>query len=108
MFFGDRGANDLKGYGLLDLAGTYTIAVWRMLRPWFKVEIYNLLNNRKQIAWDRTVSANPVAGVDANGIATQYTPGPRFGQPTAGNHFPQPYAGQNGSRAIRLALGVRF
>ena len=108
VFFGNRGAYDFKGYGLLDLATSYNLSVWRTLRPWFKVEVYNLLNNTKLIAWDRTVTANAASTLDANGIPTGYLQGPRFGQPTAGNHFPQPWPGQNGARAVRLAFGVRF
>ena len=84
MFFGERGANNFKGYGVMDFAATYNIAVWRSLRPWFKVEVYNLLNNPKQIAWDRTVTANPPSPLDANGIPTDYIEGPRFGQATSG------------------------
>jgi hypothetical protein len=76
--------------------------------PWVKLEVYNLFNNQKQIAWDRTVSADTTSALDANGIPTNYLPGPRFGQSTAGTHYPQPYAGQNGGRALRVAFGVRF
>ena len=108
VFFGERGAYDFKGYGVLDLATTYNLTVWRTLRPWFKVEVYNLLNNTKTIAWDRTITANAASPLDANGIPTDYIRGARFEQPTAGNHFPQPWPGQNGSRAVRLAFGVRF
>ena len=108
VFFGDRGAYDFKGYGVMDLAASYNLAVWRTLRPWFKVEIYNLFNNQKLIAWDRTVTANAASPLDANGIPTDYIRGARFGQATVGNHFPQPYPGQNGGRAIRIAFGARF
>ena len=108
MFFGERGAYDFKGYGVVDFAATYNLTVWRTLRPWFKAEVYNLLNNTKLIAWDRTVTANAASPLDANGIPTDYIRGARFGQATAGNHFPQPWPGQNGARAVRLAFGVRF
>jgi hypothetical protein len=108
VFFGERGEYSFRGYGVLDLATSYNVAIWRSLRPWFKLEIYNLLNNTKQIAWDRTVTPDPASPLDANGIPTGYIEGPRFGQPTAGNHFPQPYPGQNGARAIRVAFGIRF
>lgn len=108
VFFGERGAYDFKGYGLVDLAASYNLAIWRSLRPWFKVELYNLLNNQKQIAWDRTVTANATGPIDANGIPRDYLQGPRFGQATSGAHFPQPYPGQNGGRAIRVAFGARF
>ena len=108
VFFGDRGEFDFKGYGVLDLAATYRIPVWRTAAPWFKIEIYNLLNNQKQIAWDTTVSVDGSAPTDTNGIPTGYIEGPRFGQATSDDHFPQPYPGQNGGRAIRLAFGARF
>jgi hypothetical protein len=108
VFFGERGAHDYKGFGLLDLAATYHVAVWKSLRPWFKVELFNVLDNQKLIAWDRTVAADPASATDANGIRTGYVQGPRFGQATTGMHFPQPWAGQAGGRAFRMAFGVRF
>ena len=109
--FGDRGAYLFKGYGVVDLAATYAIPVWKSASPWFKVEIYNVLNNQKQIAWDKTVSvtaANRAGALDANGIPLMYTQGPRFGTATNDNQFPQPFAGQNGGRAMRVAFGARF
>lgn len=108
VFFGERGAETFKGYGVLDLATTWTVPVWRSARPWIKVEVYNLLNNQKVIAWDRTVTADASSALDANGIRTGYVRGPRFGQATADTHYPQPYPGQNGARAFRMAFGVRF
>jgi len=82
--------------------------VWRALAPWTKVELYNALNNQKQIAWDRTVGVDPAGGLDGNGIPVSYIKGPRFGQATADNQYPQPFLGQNGGRAFRMAFGVRF
>jgi outer membrane receptor protein involved in Fe transport len=108
VFFGERGSGQFKGYGVLDLAATYRIPVWRTLAPWAKIEVYNALNNQKQIAWDRTVTADPAGGLDANGIPVAYVKGPRFGQATADNQFPQPFLGQNGGRAFRMAFGLRF
>jgi outer membrane receptor protein involved in Fe transport len=108
VFFGERGAFAYKGYGVMDLATTYNIAVWRSLRPWLKVELFNALNNQKQIAWDRTVSVDPASALDANGYRTGVVNGPRYGQATAGTHFPTPYPGQAGGRAFRVAFGVRF
>jgi hypothetical protein len=108
VFFGERGGNSFKGYGVMDFASTYNVTAWKSVQPWFKVEVYNLLNNQKQIAWDRTVAVDPASALDANGIPTGYIKGPRFGQATSGAHFPQPYAGQNGGRTMRMAFGVRF
>ena len=108
VFFGSRGQYDFKSYGLLDLAATYSIPVWGSAAPWFKVEIYNALNNQKLIRWDSTVGVDPNSPVDVNGIATGFAEGPRYGAATSDNQFPQPYAGQNGGRAFRAAFGVRF
>ena len=108
LFFGERGAYNFKGYGVMDLAATYNLAVWRSLRPWFKVEMFNMLNNQKMIAWDRTVTANAASALDANGYRTAETLGPRYGQATSGVHFPTPYPNQTGGRAFRIAFGARF
>jgi hypothetical protein len=108
LYFGPRGVGDFKGYGLLDLALTYGIPVWKTARPWVKVEVYNLLNNQKQIAWDKTVTADNNSPKDANGLPLNYIKGPRFGEATNDNQFPQPIPGQNGGRLFRMALGIRF
>jgi hypothetical protein len=108
VFFGQRGESQFKGYGVVDVAATYSVPVWKSAAPWVKVEFYNLLNNQKLIAWDRTVTADPASALDANGIRTGYVKGPRFGTATSDTQFPQPYLAQNGGRAFRMALGVRF
>jgi len=108
LFFGDRGSQDFKGYGALDFAGTYAIPVWRTARPWIKFEVYNLLNNTKLIAWDTSITPDPASPLDANGLPTGYIQGPRFGQATADNQFPQPIPGTNGGRLFRMAFGIRF
>jgi hypothetical protein len=108
VFFGERGAYNFKGYGVMDLAATYNLAVWRSLRPWFKVEVFNMLNNQKMIAWDRTVTADATSALDANGYRTDFVNGPRYGQATSGAHFPTPYPNQTGGRAFRIAFGARF
>ena len=108
LFFGDRGAYNFKGYGLFDLALTYGVPVWKTARPWIKIEFYNVLNNTKQIAWDKTVTPDPNSAKDASGQPTGYVQGPRFGQATVDNQFPQPIPGQNGGRLFRMALGLRF
>jgi hypothetical protein len=108
VYFGDRGGYDFKGYGVMDFAASYNMNVWRTLRPWLKVEFYNLFNNQKQIAWDKSIAANLAGPLDANGIPTEYAEGPRFGTATSGAHFVQPFPGQDGGRAFRMAFGMRF
>jgi len=108
LYYGDRGTGDFKGYGVMDLAATYGIPVWKTVRPWLKVEFYNLFNNAKQIAWDTTVTRNLTGPVDANGLPTTYNQGANFGKATSDNQFAQPIPGQNGGRLFRMAFGIRF
>ncbi len=108
LYFGSLGSQTFKGYGVVDLSATYSIPVWRTAQPWIKFEIYNLLNNDKQIGWDTTVTPDANSPKDASGLPTGYIQGPRFGQATNDNQFPQPIPGQNGIRLFRMAFGIRF
>ena len=108
LFFGDRGAGNFLGFGLLDLATTYSIPVWKSAKPWIKFELYNLLNNQKLIKWDTTVTADNTSARDANGLQTAYIKGANFGKGTIDNQYPQPIPGTNGGRLFRFALGIRF
>jgi outer membrane receptor protein involved in Fe transport len=108
LFFGERGSGQFLGYGLLDLAATYSIPVWKSARPWLKVELYNVLNNDKLIQWDTTVNVDPNSPKDANGLPTGYIQGANFGKAVQDNQFPQPIPGINGGRLFRMALGFRF
>jgi hypothetical protein len=108
LFFGDRGIGQFPGYGLLDLAGTYSIPVWKSAKPWIKFELYNVFNNAKQIGWDTTVTADPNSPKDANGLPTGYIQGANFGKAIQDNQFPQPIPGTNGGRLFQMAFGFRF
>ena len=108
LYFGDRGRGDFLGYGLLDLSIGYGIPIWKAARPWIKVEIYNVLNNTKQIQWDTTVSPDPASPKDANGLPTGFIQGANFGKAITDNQFPQPVPGTNGGRLFRAAVGIRF
>ena len=59
LFFGDRGSEWFSGYGLLDLSVNLEIPVWQSLRPWLKVEMFNVLSNDSLIAWHTTVRPDP-------------------------------------------------
>ena len=70
-----RGSETFDGYGLLDVAVTYSIPVWDSLSPWIKFELFNALNNDKQIFGDTTVTVVPDSTVDELGIPTGFDPG---------------------------------
>jgi hypothetical protein len=108
VFFGPRGGEEFAGYGLVDLATTYQVPVWQRVKPWVKVEVLNLLDNDKLIAWNTSVTADPNSPLDANGLPTGYIKSATFGQGTATTHYARPRPGLTGGRTFLAALGVRF
>ena len=108
LYYGERGTEDFKGYGLLDLSVQYQLPIWRTAEPYFKFELYNVFNNDTLIGWNTTV--NPVwdGPVDALGLPTTYEQGPRYGDPTSVDHYPPWLAGLDGGRSVRMAVGFRF
>jgi hypothetical protein len=108
VYFGPRGSETFKGYGLFDTSITYTAPVLRTFRPWVKLDVYNVLNNQTQIGWNTSVRPDPDSPPDALGLPTGYLPGALFGKATSASHFPVPFNGSTGGRTCRVALGFRF
>jgi hypothetical protein len=119
VFFADRGTENFKGYGLLDLDLSYNIPVFKSVRPWVKFDVYNLFDNKKLIAWSTTISQNSSSPKDNLGLATDYTKAATFGTATGNtvttslgdtfNTYPVAFNGAiPGGRTIRVAMGVRF
>ena len=108
LYYEERGSETFKGYGVLDLALTYGIPVWKAVRPWLQVQIFNALNSEKQIMWDTTVAPDVNSPRDENGLPRGYTNGTNFGKPSAATHFPPWISGENGGRTLRMAFGIRF
>ena len=103
-----RGSETFDGYGLFDLSVQYSIPVWESLRPWFKAEVYNVFNNSKQIFGNVSVVPDPDSPLDDLGLPTGYIEGPRFGEATSSDNYPQWLPGLDGLRTIRFSLGFRF
>jgi hypothetical protein len=118
VYFGGRGTETFKGYGLFDWTATYDVPVFKDLRPWIKFDVFNLFNNQKLIAWDPRVSPDPASPRDAFGIPTGFIPRSTFGTATGSTvsngdvagipAYPQWASGLNGGRTYRLAMGFRF
>ena len=108
MYFSDRGTETFKGYGLLDINLSYNIPVVRSVRPWVKFDIYNALNNQKQIAWNTTIRPDLTSPLDNLGLRTGFVKAATFGTATAQTQFPVPFGGETGGRTFRVAVGVRF
>jgi hypothetical protein len=108
LYFDERGSEEFAGYGLMDFAASYQIPVWRSVRPWLKVEVFNVLNNQKLIAWNTTVAAAANSSLDEHGLATGYTAGNAFGTARSNADFPRPLPGVEGGRTFQVAFGLRF
>jgi hypothetical protein len=103
-----RGSETFDGYGLLDVSVNYSIPVWDSLSPWIKFDLFNALNNDKQIYGNTTVSLDPDSPVDEFGIPTGYIEGSRFGEATSVDHYPQYLPNVDGLRSFLASFGVRW
>ena len=108
LFFSERGSEEFAGYGLVDLAASYQVPVWKTLKPWVKLEVLNALNNDQLISWDTTITVDPASALDADGLPTGFLRGARFGQGTSTAAYPRPRPGLTGGRTFFGAFGFRF
>lgn len=108
IYFADRGSEEFKGYGVFDMAVNYDVPVFKTVRPWIKLEVYNLFNNQKLINWNTTVTPDAASPLDNLGLRTGFVRGANFGNAQANTDFPVPFRGQTGGRGFQLAAGIRF
>jgi hypothetical protein len=108
LYFAERGTENFEGFGLVDLAATYQIPIWQTVRPWVKVELFNVLNNDKLIGWTTTVNPDPNSPRDEHGLPTGFIRVATFGQARNNADFPRPIPGIDGGRTFQMAFGVRF
>ena len=108
LYFGDRGTEDFAGYGVVDVAATYQVPIWRTVSPWIKVELFNVLNNDKLIAWTTTITPDPNSPLDSNGLPTGYIKASNFGAARTNADYPRPIPSIDGGRSFQMALGLRF
>ena len=112
VYFGERGSEEFERAQIVDLALTYSVPVFRDLRPWVKLELYNVLNDQSLVGHNVQVTPRPGGPVDANGLPLEYVQGASFGRPTSNASFPrtaQNFAGTNlHARTFLLSAGFRF
>jgi hypothetical protein len=101
VYFGGRGSGEFEARHLLDASVSYQIPIWRTLGPWFKFEMFNVLNNQPLMRYNTTVTADLNGPVDAMGLPLNFIRGANFGQATTATHYPRP-------RTFQMALGFRF
>jgi hypothetical protein len=54
---------------------------------WLKFDVFNLLDNQKQIKWNTTVRQDATTPVDSLGLRTGHTLGPNYGKAEANGNF---------------------
>ena len=108
LYFAERGTETFDGYGLVDLAISYDVPVWRTLKPWIKFELYNIFDNDKLIGWTTTVTPDPNSALDSNGLRTGYIRAANFGTARNSADYPRPIPGIDGGRTFQMAFGMRF
>jgi hypothetical protein len=119
IFYGERGSERFKGFGLLDTSVNYDIPLYRNVRPFLKLDVFNLLNNQKQIAWNIAVAADATTALDAQGFrAGAIKNATTFGTATGNtiglsgitvNTYPVAFnQALPGGRTFRMSFGVRF
>ena len=107
VYFGARGSQTFPGYAVVDASVTCNLRLFGPLKPWVKLDIFNLLNNNKLIGSNTTVVPDPDSRMDSLGLPTGYMKGPDFGLAQSSLNFPSSL-GLGGGRTFRVALGVRF
>ena len=96
-----RGSELYNGSSRFDLSLHYDVPVQGRLRPWVKIEWYNLTNNDKLLYYNTTIRHDATGPTDALGIPTTYTDGPRFGEATSAGDY-------RAARSFLISAGVRF
>jgi hypothetical protein len=71
-----------KGYRPFELSVNYNIQVFRTLRLWPKVDVYNLLGSDKLIAWNTTVGPDPKRPKHNLGLPRRFARASMFGTAT--------------------------
>ncbi|MDE3154550.1 MAG: TonB-dependent receptor [Acidobacteriota bacterium] len=108
VFFDGRGTGHFKGSSLFDVALNYDVPVFRTLRPWVKLSVYNVFNSLPQIAWNTTILPDPNSPKDSLGLPTGYLLAPGYGQADSNADYPSPYRGVTGGRTFLVSAGIRF
>lgn len=112
VFFDDRGSEFFNASHLVDLGLLYQLPVWSTLRPWLKLEVYNMFNNQALVLFNTAVTPDPNSPLDADGLRTGFVRGPAFGTARSQADYPRATttpAGQNlYARTFLMSFGVRF
>lgn len=112
IFFDDRGSEFFNASHQVDLGLLYQIPVWTTLRPWLKLELYNLFNNQALVFYNTAVAVDTGSPLDANGLRTGFTRVAAFGTARSNADYPRATTTPGGTglyaRTFLMSFGVRF
>jgi hypothetical protein len=113
LYFGSRGSQFYNGAALFDLSLTYSIPIFKSLKPYFKFELFNAFNNEALESFNTTITADPNSPLDQFGLPTGYIKGSKFGQATGNSNYPTAAISKVDGTALHgrtydFALGFRF
>jgi hypothetical protein len=101
IFYEDRGTGNFDGSHIVDFGFYYNVPVFRTVRPYVKVDVFNVFNDDTLIGHNFTVLPDPNSPRDALGLATGYIRGSNFGNALSNASHPR-------ARAFQVSVGVRF
>lgn len=112
IYFDERGSEFFNASHQVDLGLLYQIPVWDTLRPWVKLEFYNLFNNQSLVFFNTAVTPDPASPRDANGLPTGFIRGAAFGTARSQADYPRATTTPGGSalyaRTFLMSFGLRF
>ncbi|MEW6319813.1 MAG: TonB-dependent receptor [Acidobacteriota bacterium] len=112
LFFGRRGEGEYESSSLFDFSVTYQVPVFRSLRPWIKLDLFNAFNDQSLVRFNTAVTADNSGPVDADGLPINFVRGASFGTATAISHFPASAQTASGdtlyARTFLMSVGFRF
>jgi outer membrane receptor protein involved in Fe transport len=108
LYYAARGSEYFEAAHLWDLGIQFQIPVFRALRPYAKLDVFNLFNNDTLTSWNTTVSPDNNGPRDELGLPLNYVRGASFGQATGNGSYAGAVGNVSGARRIAVAVGFRF
>lgn len=112
IFFDERGSEFFNASNQVDLGVLYQLPLWKTLRPWLKLEYYNVFNNQALVGFNTAVTPDANSPLDANGLRTGFVRGSNFGTARSNADFPRatntPGGAAQYARTFLMSFGFRF
>ena len=101
VFYDERGSEFFEASNQFDIGLLYQLPIWQTLRPWFKLELYNVANNQPLVLFNTNVTPDPNSALDSDGLRTGYVRGGNFGTARSQADYPRATTTPGGTRVLR-------